>query len=286
MTDSIDPVTEPSIPVSPSPTAALKLTAWASRRGQLRRWGKFPEVVASDATPPASVPPLPTIAGTIGTPGDDIRVWYLGDDLFFGNGGNDLIFGLGGNDTAQFTGISANFVFSFTPEGVLEVNDTIAGTETAVFSIENFRFVNGLDLEDLTLAQVLATLPTPSTNGDDLIVGTAGDDDLAGQDGNDTIFGFDGADVIQWNAGDGHDVVNAGADGAPADGVGDDRFRIRGNGESETFNVYAPGSVPAALTGLLGVPADPNNLALRTTAEIVVTRTVGATTEIVAELRR
>ena len=120
--------------------------------------------------------------------------------------------------------------------------------ETAVFSIEHFAFTD----TTLTLTDVLLTIPTPPTAGNDLIIGTAGDDGISGLAGDDTILSLGGADDILWNVGDGHDVVNAGADGAPADGVGDDRFRIRGNGEDETYDVHSQTTFAVAFPALLG----------------------------------
>jgi Ca2+-binding RTX toxin-like protein len=289
----VDPVTGAAVTgTSFSPVVGLAIDGLALRVvGTFRDAHNFPEVVASPQTAPASVPPLPTIAGLIGTPGADILVGTLGADVFFGNGGDDLLFGIGGNDTAVFNGTSANFLFLFTPAGVLEVVDLVNGTETAVFSIENFQFTN----TTLTLAQVLLTIPTVATAGADLIIGTSGDDDISGLAGDDTILSLGGVDVIHWNVGDGHDVVNAGNDdGLTGVGTGADRFRIRGNGEDETYDVHSQVSFalafPALVAFLNGVPDDTGvSLAnpvpgADAPAEIIITRTVGGLTTIVAEL--
>ncbi|WP_426216137.1 peroxidase family protein [Methylobacterium sp. NFXW15] len=120
--------------------------------------------------------------------------------------------------------------------------------------------------------------------GNDTINGAAGNDTLQGGTGNDIIDAGSGDDTITWNGGavlgpitlvanDGRDVVRGGTEGA----VGDTMVVNGTLGQAETFRIYttaAWGAVPG------------NNVAtLSPGTEIVVTRTVGAATTVIAELQ-
>ena len=95
--------------------------------------------------------------------------------------------------------------------------------------------------------------------GNDTLNGGADRDVLAGGAGNDTVNGGGDDDTIVWNAGDGRDVINGGANG----GAGD-TLEINGDvAVSETFRIYTRDAAIAA--GLN--PGGANN-------EIVITRTV------------
>lgn len=260
--------------------------------------------VSSDATPPL-IPPFNLTA----TEGDDILVGTPGPDVIDALGGNDQIFGLAGNDTitggtgddiidggagnldrAIFVGNRDDFEFAITPEGDLEVVNLVTGEEDIVIGIERFQF----DDATLTLNQVLNTIPTPATEGPDLIEGTpaadtisalggddtvnggagaddidggAGADTLNGEGGadrlvggldNDIINGDGGADVIIWNDGDGTDTVNGGA--------GADRLRVRGGAADEAFFVSTVADFTARTgVALASIPAG---------TEIILSRSV------------
>ncbi|MDC9825127.1 peroxidase family protein [Devosia sp. ZB163] len=97
--------------------------------------------------------------------------------------------------------------------------------------------------------------------------------------GVDTINGDAGDDTITWAANaagtptDGRDVVNGGTEIALGD-----TFAITGNSESETYRIYAmTAGQNATLAATLGT-------VFAAGTEIVITRTVGATTSVVAEL--
>ncbi len=100
--------------------------------------------------------------------------------------------------------------------------------------------------------------------GDDVLYGQGGADTLSGGEGNDAVYGGAGNDTINWSVGDGRDVVDGGANGGPGD-----TFEMFGDASDETIDIYGPTMHPAGYTG---------------TAEIVVTRSVGAMTEIIGEL--
>ncbi|WP_211286136.1 peroxidase family protein [Roseovarius confluentis] len=133
--------------------------------------------------------------------------------------------------------------------------------------------------------------------GNDTLNGNGGDDLLYGNGGNDVLNGGAGFDLL--DGGGGNDVLNGGADndiilaGGGTDtiiqastdgrdvvdgGGGTDTYRLQGNAEAETFTVYAmSGGQNAGLAASLGT-------VIQASTEIVITRTVGATTTIVAEL--
>ncbi|WP_304363992.1 peroxidase family protein [Paracoccus albicereus] len=133
--------------------------------------------------------------------------------------------------------------------------------------------------------------------GNDTLNGGAGDDILNGLGGNDVLNGGDGQD--QLDGGAGNDVLNGGAGddlvigGAGTDtivqgsadgrdfvegGGGTDTYRLNGTTEAETFTVYAmSGGQNAGLAASLGT-------SFQASTEIVITRTVGGITTVVAEL--
>lgn len=103
--------------------------------------------------------------------------------------------------------------------------------------------------------------------GNDRIRAGDGGDTVAGGTGDDLINAGTGNDTITWNTGDGFDMIDGGA-GAT------DTFQLNGQaGQAETFRIYARAAAEAANIAVLGA-----------LTEIVITRTVGATTTVVAEL--
>jgi Ca2+-binding RTX toxin-like protein len=108
--------------------------------------------------------------------------------------------------------------------------------------------------------------------GNDNINAGDGGDTISGGTGNDIIAAGTGNDTIIWNTNatgdtDGFDIIDGGA-GAT------DTFNLNGrNGLAETFRIYA--RAEAILAGIAVSGA---------TTEIVITRTVGLTTTIIAEL--
>ena len=106
--------------------------------------------------------------------------------------------------------------------------------------------------------------------GFDILDGGAGNDTLNGGADDDIILGGAGTDTIIQASTDGRDIVDG--------GDGTDTYRLQGNAEAETFTVYAmAGGQNAGLAAALGTLFQP-------TTEIVITRTVGTTTTVVAEL--
>jgi Ca2+-binding RTX toxin-like protein len=276
-----------------------------------------------------------------GLAGNDQLFANIGDDELFGgpdndllvvgfdqNGvpvapaGNNILDGGTGFDSAQFNGnigdgTNGDFIFSFTPEGGLEVVSTgPLEEEHAVTSIEQFIFNdrNGINAVTLAEARAFVAADTARTAGDDLIVGTAGNDagaaanQLRGLGGNDTIFGQAGDDDIRGNAGDdlligglgndiirggggddtilweanpvlddGRDVVNGGGNTAL---IGD-TFVINGNDTDETFTVWA---VADAITAGFYSAAE-RDAPFNNPIQIVITRNGNTNADIIAELR-
>ncbi|MEH7876849.1 peroxidase family protein [Rhizobium laguerreae] len=106
--------------------------------------------------------------------------------------------------------------------------------------------------------------------GDDHINAGDGGDTISGGTGNDIILAGTGNDTITWNAAgatDGFDIVDGEAGGV-------DTFIVNGAaGTTETFRIYAR---QAAIDA--GIPVSGAN------TEIVITRTVGLTMTVIAEL--
>ena len=227
-----------------------------------------------------------------------------GDDLIFGGGGadtlnggtgSDILDGGAGNDTAVFTSNLADVTLVFSPTGTLEVvdgadEDELISIETLAFSDQSISITAAQDAAGvIRLGPGLQNFTGNATDevvfgsgaantiagagGDDILLGFGGADTLNGQGGadaltggagNDTVNGGAGDDLVFWNAGDGTDAVNGNG--------GTDTLEINGDAATaETFRIYT-----AAAAVLAGVATGPAN------TEIVVTRTVGATTEVVA----
>ena len=106
--------------------------------------------------------------------------------------------------------------------------------------------------------------------GNDNINAGDGNDVVNGGTGNDIILAGTGNDTITWNATGGTD----GFDMVDGEAGGTDTFIVNGvAGTAETFRIYA-----RAEAILAGIPVSGAN------TEIVITRTVGLTTTVIAEL--
>ena len=107
--------------------------------------------------------------------------------------------------------------------------------------------------------------------GNDVILAGAGADNIDAGTGDDRVFGENGLDLITWNANasgdtDGFDMVDGGLEVDTFD------VNTRAN-TAETYRVYTRTAAEAVGITILGA-----------TTEIVITRQVGATTSIIAEL--
>jgi Ca2+-binding RTX toxin-like protein len=117
-----------------------------------------------------------------------------------------------------------------------------------------------------------------SSSTPDILVGNSAGSTFDAGTGNDIVFAGGGDDTIVWNANggggtDGRDFVDGGTNGATGD-----TFQVNGNNSSETFNVYAmTKGQNAGLASSLGTTFNADT-------EIVITRTVGSTTSVIAEL--
>jgi Ca2+-binding RTX toxin-like protein len=107
--------------------------------------------------------------------------------------------------------------------------------------------------------------------GSDQLNGAAGNDTLDGGAGDDVLAGGAGADTFLQGAADGRDLV--------AGGAGADTYRLTGTAAAEVFAIYAiVGGQNPGLAATLGT-------GFQAGTEIVVTRTVGGVTSVVAELQ-
>jgi len=162
--------------------------------------------------------------------------------------------------------------------GIITLNDTGAAGGTFVYTASDGSLT---DPATVTINRVAGNIT--GTGAADIIVGNTAGTTINGAGGNDNIDAGDGGDTI--NGGAGNDIIDAGTgndtitmnatDGFDRiDGdLGTDTFQLIGNGEAETFRIYAKAAAIAA-----GVPVT------GTDAEIIITRTVGLTTTVIAEL--
>ncbi len=131
--------------------------------------------------------------------------------------------------------------------------------------------IAGTGSSEIIIGNGGANTITGGGGNDHISAGDSGDT-INGGLGNDVILAGTGNDTITWNANgagdtDGFDMVNGEAGGA-------DTFTVNGRAtETETFRIYARAAALAAGIAVSGVDT-----------EIVITRTVGLTTTIIAEL--
>ena len=144
------------------------------------------------------------------------------------------------------------------------------GTDPADVTVSRIAAANitGTGASDIIVANGAANTITGGGGNDHISAGDGGDD-ISGGTGNDTILAGTGNDTIRWSgagATDGFDMID-GQDG------GTDTFIITGSADAEIFRIYAKAAAEAA--GIVIVGAN---------TEIVITRTVGAVTTVIAEL--
>jgi Ca2+-binding RTX toxin-like protein len=129
--------------------------------------------------------------------------------------------------------------------------------------------INGGAGNEIIIGDVAGTAINGGGGNDNINAGD-GSDTISGGTGNDLILAGTGNDTIIWSAAgatDGFDIVNGEAGGT-------DTFIVNGaTGTAETFRIYERTAAIAA-----GIPVS------GATSEIVITRTVGLTTTVIAEL--
>lgn len=162
--------------------------------------------------------------------------------------------------------------------GIITLNDTGAAGGTFVYTASDGSLT---DPATVTINRIVGNIT--GTGGADIIIGNIAGTTINGAGGNDNIDAGDGGDTI--NGGAGNNIIDAGTgndtitmnstDGFDRiDGdLGTDTFQLVGNGDAETFRIYARAAAIAA-----GVPVTGAD------AEIIITRTVGLNTTVIAEL--
>ncbi|KKC34181.1 hypothetical protein WH91_04460 [Devosia psychrophila] len=201
-------------------------------------------------------------------------------NVLTGAGGNDSVTGGAGTDTAVFAGNASNSSFALSGANIVvtdltgaEGTDTLDSIETLSFAGANYTVVQGSAAADANLNGAAGSQAIFGWAGNDSLSGGAGSDILMGGADNDTINGGTNNDLILWRAGDGRDFIDGGANV--------DTLHVNGDASAETFAIYAvtPANVAirTALQTSLGTTFNANT-------EIVITRTSGTVTTVIAEL--
>ncbi|WP_114948334.1 peroxidase family protein [Microvirga calopogonii] len=161
------------------------------------------------------------------------------------------------------------------PRSVTVTDNTTANGTFSYTVNDGSGAANATDTATVTVNRVTSTALNGTTAANIMIGNDLANTIDAGQ-GNDTVFGGGGNDTIVWNVdtnffgnetgNDGRDFVDGGAGTL-------DRFVVNGGPNAETFTVYARAEAIAA--GFTDLKAD---------TEIVITRRVGNTTSVIAEL--
>jgi Ca2+-binding RTX toxin-like protein len=230
-----------------------------------------------------------TIAGT-GNALANAITGNTGNNVLTGGAGNDLIDGGAGNaDVAAYAGSIANFALSATTSAITvadntgaEGTDAVSGTEQLRFNGLSYAVVMGTDLNNVNLNGA------NGATGSQAVFGLGGNDTINGGAGDDYINAGSGGDTIsQTGSTGGHDFVDGGTTAIGLDGhdTTPDTYVLNGAAGPETFTIYsnkddwngvAPGTESsAAHAGFTNLNAN---------TEIVVTRTVGGVTSVIAEL--
>ena len=149
----------------------------------------------------------------LGGDDNDTLIWNPGE-------GSDVIEGGNGIDTLVFNGSNANEVFAETANGTrVRFDRDVGAIAMDIGTTENLtlNMLGGNDSFSATgnLAALIVTAVNGGdgndsilgSNGVDTLRGDAGDDFIDGQQGNDQQFGGADNDVIQWDPGDGSDLV-------------------------------------------------------------------------------
>ena len=179
----------------------------------------------------------------------DTLIWNPGE-------GSDVIEGGNGTDTLQFNGSNVNEVFTETANGVRVRFDRDVGAIAMDIGTTENLVLNMLGGNDSfsaigNLAALIVTTVNGGdgndnilgSNGVDTLRGDAGDDFIDGQQGNDQQFGGADNDTIQWDPGDGSDLVEGEA--------GVDKLIFNGSNADEIVAV-APNGARVVLTRNIG----------------------------------
>ena len=174
-------------------------------------------------------------------------------------------------DITAVTESSSGFSVALGPTGI-----TITDTDG---SNNSFTYTGtGSDTASVPVVRdTVGTISGDNSNTPDILVGNGASSTFDAGTGNDFVLAGAGDDTIVWfanNSGstDGRDFVDGGTNAAG------DTFQVNGNNSSETYNVYAvAGGQNADLASTL-------DTTFNAATEIVITRTVGSTTTVVAEL--
>src|SRR5262245_3021683 len=180
-----------------------------------------------------------------GEAGDDRMIWNPGDD-------SDLMEGGDGVDTAEINGGNGAEVFTATANGTRVRFDRVTPAPFFVDIGTTENLVVNMNGGDDTFSATgnlaaLIKVTVDGGTGNDTILGSNGNDTLRGGDGNDfldgnqgadTLVGGAGDDTIQWDPGDGSDIVEGGADWDTllfnGSAVGE-KFVLAPNGERLSF---------------------------------------------------
>uniref|UniRef100_UPI00232FADCB peroxidase family protein n=1 Tax=Candidatus Phyllobacterium onerii TaxID=3020828 RepID=UPI00232FADCB len=142
---------------------------------------------------------------------------------------------------------------------------TLTDPTTAVNVTRVTGTINGGATSEIIIGDTAGTTINGGGGNDNIDAGDGGDT-VTGGAGDDIILAGTGNDTINWTTGDGFDMIDGGA-GAT------DTFVLNGGAGAEIFRIYAKAAALAANIPVLGA-----------NTEIVITRTVGATTTVIAEL--
>ncbi len=97
----------------------------------------------------------------------------------------------------------------------------------------SFSTEGGVDGDDNAVAYRVVDLDGQGTARSETLVATDPGGELGGLGGDDMLIGSSGDDRFLWNVGDGHDVVDGGAE------TDADVMEVRGDGSTETFDIYS-----------------------------------------------
>lgn len=200
------------------------------------------------------------MATITGTTGNDILVGTTGDDTYINfYGGNDVVWDFGGYDTYVFNGNFSDFTG--------ELQDPVAGSQTLMFTggqitfygggfegrhswgeieqviLNDFIFKSGTDSHDyMDFAAQSHRVALEARGGNDTLIGSAFNDELGAGDGDNVVNAGAGDDLISMD-GSGNNQIDGGA--------GYDTFVMRG-GDSymQTLSLLDPQTLAMKIGGM------------------------------------
>jgi Ca2+-binding RTX toxin-like protein len=227
-----------------------------------------------------------------GGPGADTLTGADGADQLVGGVGNDILYGGNGIDTAQFSGSSASYVITLSPEGLVLVSgpdgdDRLQGVELLRFddqtiaAPDSFQLTAGVDIIHGGDGDSLIVAPVATLGASDQIYGGGGRDTLQMLDPGTinlvAVNALSSVEALRGSSGDDTvitDNTKLGDVSSIDGGVGDDTLLIQGN----VLNLH--GKIVTGVEHIVATSATGTLITVDSAAVALTATVVGANDEL------